>query len=251
MHCPRHRRRPRAAGLGRGCLSRRLGALHAFPRFRCASTSFKDKISNFFSGATQRDPQPVTNAQTPDFDCPFIDIRQGASTLTIPPPPPDGANEAMTLKYQGIFVRAARDCTVVSGQMVLRVGVQGRIIVGPAGGPGQVDVPLRVAVVTSPQAGSKLVITKLIHIPVTVGPNDGNVDFTHIEEGFSFPMPSAAALDLHHLYRVRSRRRGAEDPRPGSSRNRSPTRTRRSRIASGRCPANRRSGTDLTSRAVR
>lgn len=164
------------------------------------STSFKDKISNFFSGATQRDPQPVTNAQAPDLDCPFIDIRQGASTLTIPPPPPDGANEAMTLKYQGIFVRAARDCTVVSGQMVLRVGIQGRIIVGPAGGPGQVDVPLRVAVVTSPQAGSKLVVTKLIHIPVAVGPNDGNVDFTHIEEGLSFPMPSAAALDSYIIY---------------------------------------------------
>ena len=34
------------------------------------------------SGATQRQPQPVANAQ-PDVDCPLIDIRQGASTLTI------------------------------------------------------------------------------------------------------------------------------------------------------------------------
>jgi hypothetical protein len=164
------------------------------------STSFKDKVANFFSGATQRDPQPVTNADTPDYDCPFIDIRQGASTLTIPPPPPDGANEAMTLKYQGIFVRAARECRVANGQMTVRVGVQGRIIVGPAGGAGNVDVPLRIAIVTSPQAGSKLVVTKLIRIPVTVGPTDGNVDFTHIEEGLSFPMPSAAALDSYIIY---------------------------------------------------
>jgi hypothetical protein len=163
------------------------------------SPSFKDKIASFFSGATQKDPQPVTNAQ-PNVSCPFLDIRQGASTLTIPPPPPDGANEAMALKYQGIFVRAARDCAVVNGQMVMRVGVQGRIVVGPAGGPGQIDVPLRIAVVTAPTTSAKTVVTKLIRIPVTVGATDGNTDFTHIEEGLSFPMPPAGELESYIVY---------------------------------------------------
>jgi hypothetical protein len=163
------------------------------------SPSFKDKIASFFSGATQKDPQPVTNAQ-PNVSCPYLDIRQGASTLTIPPPPPDGANEAMSLKYQGIFVRAARDCAVVSGQMVMRVGIQGRIVVGPAGGPGQVDVPLRIAVVTAPTTDAKTVVTKLIRIPVTIGANDDNTDFTHIEEGLSFPMPPAGELESYIVY---------------------------------------------------
>jgi len=157
-----------------------------------STPSLKDKIASFFSGATQREPQPVTNAQ-PNVECPFLDIRQGASTLTFPPPPPDGSNEAMSLKYQGIFVRAARDCAVVNGQMVMRVGVQGRIIVGPAGGPGQIDVPLRIAVVSTPVTAPKTVVTKLIRIPVTIGANDANVDFTHIEEGLSFPMPSSSS----------------------------------------------------------
>lgn len=157
-----------------------------------SSPSLKDKIANFFSGATQKEPQSVTNAQ-PDVECPFLDIRQGASTLTFPPPPPDGSNEAMSLKYQGIFVRAARDCAVVNGQMVIRVGVQGRIIVGPAGSAGQIDVPLRVAVVSAPLTAPKTIVTKLIRIPVTIGANDPNVDFTHIEEGLSFPLPSSSS----------------------------------------------------------
>ena len=152
----------------------------------------KDKIANFFSGATQKEPQPVANAQ-PNVECPFLDIRQGASTLTFPPPPPDGSNEAMALKYQGIFVRAARDCAVVNGQMVMRVGVQGRIIVGPAGGAGHLDVPLRIAVVSAPITAPKTVITRLIRIPVTIGANDANVEFTHIEEGLSFPMESSSS----------------------------------------------------------
>jgi hypothetical protein len=163
-----------------------------------SAPSLKDKIASFFSGATQKDPQSVANAN-PNVECPFLDIRQGASTLTFPPPPPDGSNEAMSLKYQGIFVRAARDCAVVNGQMVIRVGIQGRIIVGPAGGAGHIDVPLRIAVVSAPITAPKTIVTKLIRIPVTIGASDDNVDFTHIEEGLSFPMPSSTA-DSYIVY---------------------------------------------------
>jgi len=164
-----------------------------------SSPSFKDRIADFFSSKSDKAPQPVANAQ-PDVQCPFIDIREGASTLTLPPPPPDGGNEAMTLKYQGSFVRAARECSVVNGQMVMKVGVQGRVIVGPAGGPGHVDVPLRIAVVDAPSSGTKVITTKLIQIPVDV-PNDDGASFTHIEEGLTFPLPTPTSeLDNYVVY---------------------------------------------------
>ncbi len=160
-------------------------------------------METFFSH-TAKDPRPVTataqQQQQPDVDCPFIDIRQGAATLTVPPPPPDGANEAMSLKYQGIFVRAARDCKRVGNQVVMRVGVEGRIIVGPAGGPGEVEVPLRIAVVDAPTAGSKLIVTRLIRIPVTLEPSDDSKTFTHVEDGLAFPLPSADGLDRYVVY---------------------------------------------------
>ncbi len=166
-----------------------------------SSPSLTDKMETFLS-TPRKDPRPVTAtaAQQPDIDCPFIDIRQGAATLTIPPPPPDGTNEAMSLKYQGIFVRAARDCKLVGNQLVMRVGVEGRIVVGPAGGPGQVDVPLRIAVVDAPTAGSKLIVTRLIRIPVTLGPGDDSKTFTHVEEGLAFPLPPAGDLDRYIVY---------------------------------------------------
>lgn len=166
------------------------------------ASSLKDKIANFFSGASAKNPQPVANAtpQQQDIECPYIDIREGAATLTIPPPPPDGANEAMALKYQGTFVRAARECKLVNTQMVMKIGVEGRIIVGPAGGPGQVEVPLRIAVVDAPAVGTKTVVTKLIRIPVAVGPNVGNATFTHIEEGLTFPLPTQGSLEDYIVY---------------------------------------------------
>jgi hypothetical protein len=169
------------------------------PTAPASSPSLKDKVANFFSSKSDKSPQPVANAQ-PDVDCPFIDIRQGASTLTLPPPPPDGSNEAMGLKYQGSFVRAARECAVNNGQMVMKVGIQGRIVVGPAGGPGHVDVPLRMAVVDAPSSGTKVITTKFIQIPVDIL-NDDGANFSHIEEGLTFPLPTPASeLENYVVY---------------------------------------------------
>jgi hypothetical protein len=165
-----------------------------------SSPSFKDKITSFFTGKSATGPQAVANApeSKPDVACPLIDIRAGASTLTIPPS--SGEGTAMALKYQGTFVRAARECTIVGNQMVMKVGIQGRVIVGPAGGPGQVDVPLRIAVVNETTANSKLIVTKLIRIPVGIGSTDPGATFTHIEEGLSFPLPADNSLESYIVY---------------------------------------------------
>jgi hypothetical protein len=158
-----------------------------------ANPSFKDKVSSFFGGSSAKDPQQVSGTQAA-LDCPGIDIRQGASTLkvgttgTVASGDSDD-NGAMALKYQGTFVRAARECALVAGQLVMKVGVQGRIIVGPAGGPGQIVVPLRIAVVQETTKGTQPIVTKLIQIPVTIASPSDNPTFTHVEEGLSFPMP--------------------------------------------------------------
>jgi hypothetical protein len=107
----------------------------------------------------------------------------------------------MSLKYQGSFVRVARDCSVAGSDMVIKVGVQGRIVVGPAGGPGEVQVPLRIAVVEEAPGGFKPIVTKLVRIPVTVAPGQGNVVFSHIEQGMSFPLPTPSSqLDDYIVY---------------------------------------------------
>jgi hypothetical protein len=66
--------------------------------------------------------------------------------------------------------------------------------------PGQIIVPLRIAVVDEPTVGSKLIVTKLVQIPVTIGPSDQNTDFSHIEEGLSFPLPAKGSLDTYLVY---------------------------------------------------
>lgn len=155
-----------------------------------------DDVTNFFAGSSDKAPQPVAGA-SPDVECPYIQIREGASTLVINGP---GDNAAMSLKYQGTFERAARQCAVVAGQMVMKVGVEGRIVLGPQGGPGEINVPLRIAVVDEKPSSSKTIVTKLIQIPVTVASADDNPTFTHVEDDLSFPLPSSAELENYVVY---------------------------------------------------
>jgi hypothetical protein len=153
-------------------------------------------VANFFSGSSDKSPQQVAGA-TADAECPYIQIREGASTLTVNGP---GDNAAMSLKYQGTFVRAARQCAVVAGQMVMKIGVQGRLILGPQGGPGELNVPLRIAVVDEKPASSQTIVTRLIMIPVAVRSADDNPSFAHVEDNVTFPMPSSSELDNYIVY---------------------------------------------------
>jgi hypothetical protein len=107
---------------------------------------------------------------------------------------------ALSLRYQGTIIRTARECNVTAGVVTMKVGVEGRIITGPAGGPGTVDVPLRVAVVQE-GVNPKPVASKFAKIPVTIASDNDRVTFTHVESDISFPMPVPASdIDAYVVY---------------------------------------------------
>ncbi len=83
--------------------------------------------------------------------------------------------------------------------MSIKVGVQGRIILGPMGGPGIVDVPLRYAVVREgPQP--RTIATKFKRLPVTVAADQTHVPFLDVEEGLAFPLPPGNEIDAYVIY---------------------------------------------------
>ena len=139
------------------------------------------------------------NASSDDIDCPEIRIRSGAATLMIGSKP--GVEpSALELRYQGSIIRTARECHVNAGIMTMKVGIEGRVITGPAGGPGTVDVPLRIAVV---QEGvtPKAVASKFGRETVTIGGSNDRVIFTHIESDIAFPLPRPLGLiDAYVVY---------------------------------------------------
>lgn len=166
-----------------------------------SSPSFGDRVSNLFSSK----PAAAPSAQTPstagitaaDIDCPTVEIRTGASTFAVSTA---GAEPtALSMRYQASFGQTARECKLAGNALTVRVGIEGRVVVGPAGGPGQLEIPIRYAVV---QEGPepKAITTKLHWQSVTVPPGESFVSFTQIEEGLTFPLPRGNALDAYVVY---------------------------------------------------
>jgi hypothetical protein len=124
----------------------------------------------------------------------------GAATLMIGSKPGEGEPSALDLRYQASMVRTARECQVNAGIMNMKVGVEGRVITGPAGGPGTIDVPLRIAVVQE-GVSPKTIVSKFARIQVTVANAADRVPFTHVDSDISFPMPQPVALiDSYVVY---------------------------------------------------
>jgi hypothetical protein len=139
----------------------------------------------------------VAQAAAGDANCPAVEVRRGAATLTVGP---TGERTAMTLKYQGSFTRFARECSVVEGNMIAKVGVEGRIVLGPAGSAGRIQVPLRFAVVRETPTGMQAIATKFVQVSVDLNAT-GNTPFVYVEEGLSFPIPNpVTTLDEYLIY---------------------------------------------------
>jgi hypothetical protein len=142
-------------------------------------------------------PLPKLAQAAPDLNCPAVEVRRGAATLTVGP---GGERTAMTLKYQGSFTRFARECSVVDGNMIAKVGVEGRIVLGPAGSSDRIQVPLRFAVVRETPTGMQAIATKFVLVSVDLNAS-GNTPFTYVEEGLSFPIPNpVSTLDEYLIY---------------------------------------------------
>jgi hypothetical protein len=126
-------------------------------------------------------------------------VRQGASTLTASTNPAEPT--ALNLKYQVTVSTTARECRMgPNNTVLLKVGMQGRVILGPEGGsPASVDVPLRFAVVREGME-SKVITTKLDRVPVAMPPGETNVLFSHVSEGLDFALPRGGDVDNYVIY---------------------------------------------------
>ena len=161
-----------------------------------SSPSIGSRFSQLFGSKSQAvgeaAPPPVDN----ELSCPPVTIRAGASTYAVGAPGKEAAGN--DLRYQATISRTARDCTRNGDQITARIGILGRVIVGPAGAPQTVEIPLRVAVV---QGGvqEKTIATKVFRTTVTMN-DDNSVPFSLVAEDVVYPVPSGATGDSYIFY---------------------------------------------------
>jgi hypothetical protein len=161
-----------------------------------SSPSLGSRFSELFGSKSQAvgeaSPPPVDN----EVSCPSVSIRAGASTFAVAAPGKEAVGN--DLRYQATITRTARDCTQNGDHVTARIGILGRVIAGPAGAPGMVEIPLRVAVV---QGGvqEKTIATKVYRTSVSLT-DSGSVPFSLVAEDVVYPVPQGAAGDSYIFY---------------------------------------------------
>ncbi len=163
----------------------------------CGSTGSSSLFSSSPLDLFKSSPKVTTGGDTgssapvidTEYDCPEVKVRTGAATLIIGSKPGEGEPSALDVRYQGSIARTARECHLNGGIMTMKVGVEGRIITGPAGGPGSVEVPIRIAVVHEGLTNPRAVMSKFGRETVTLTGTVDRVNFTHIDSDISFPLP--------------------------------------------------------------
>jgi hypothetical protein len=154
-----------------------------------------DSLKNL--GATSAtDPKAAGVGGTPDSDveCPSIQVRNGASTWQTPT-----GGATTDLRYQASLGQMARECALLGDTMTVKVGIEGRLLVGPKGATGNVEVPLRLALVQEgPQP--KSIWTKFYAVPVNLQPGQSGTAFTHVEDDLTFVMPASKDISAYVIY---------------------------------------------------
>jgi len=166
----------------------------------CGSSNLFNSSALDLFNTSSKATTSETGTNAADIECPSVTVRSGAATLMIGSKPGEGEPAAMDLRYQATILRTARECQVNAGIMTMKVGIEGRVITGPAGGPGTINVPLRIAVV---QEGiqPKTITSKFARLDVVVASAVDRVAFTHIDPEISFPLPQPIAiLDSYVVY---------------------------------------------------
>ena len=128
-------------------------------------------------------PLPKQPKPTDPIVCPEIQILYGTSADRVYAPGNEQSNE--TVRYQFSIEDVARDCQVSGGQVAMKVGVAGRVLLGPAGSPGAFPAPIRVAIINV-NDGSP-VISKLYQVPTSVADGQTEAPFTLVTDPLSVP----------------------------------------------------------------
>ena len=165
-----------------------------------SSQSITDRFKGLFGGKSEEAPAPgappAADQPPSDLSCPPVTIRAGASTYQVAAPGKQPVGN--DLRFQVTITRTARECSYNGGEITARIGIQGRVIAGPAGAPTAVDIPMRVAVVQS-GIQEKTIATKAYQ--TTVEMIDGSsVPFVIVVDDLVYPAPPGALSDSYVFY---------------------------------------------------
>lgn len=114
-------------------------------------------------------------------ECPPIKVRNGGEALYTYQN--NQVGDPRALQFQAVIDNESRNCVVSNGLITVKMGVVGRVLLGPAGTQTNVTVPLRFAV----QRDDLAVFSQKYDIPVALKNGAQTQDFVKIVDNVAIP----------------------------------------------------------------
>lgn len=159
----------------------------SLPRMLMAGTNVPPGTQTPGGAVIQPGATSVVLASPEDAYCPPIGVPEGGAVVQVG----GRSGEASTVRSQVTLGQLARECLgQADGSTLVKVGVQGRALLGAGGGAGRYDVPLRVVV----RQGDRVFANRVRRMTIQIPPGDTQGSFTIVED--RIVVPAAAAQDF-------------------------------------------------------
>jgi hypothetical protein len=114
-------------------------------------------------------------------ECPPIKVRVGGEALfkytnNAKPNPRE-------LNYQAIIDKQSRNCVVSNGKITVKMGVVGRVLLGPAGAIQDTEIPIRFAI----ERDGVALFSEAYRIPVAIAAPQQSAEFVKVIENVEIP----------------------------------------------------------------
>ncbi len=147
-----------------------------------------------FNSTTAPPPvQPGAIEPPQNLVCPGIEVKEGGAAQRVYA----GGQDSRNVRYQFSLGELARECRVVGNQLILKVGVEGKVLLGPAGAPSSFTVPITVAI--KKDGVDKPVASRSYKAPASIPAGQSQNSFAVVTEEISVPYINEAANEDYDI----------------------------------------------------
>lgn len=150
----------------------------------------------FFAPPQPKDPKQIAEEEGKILAsellayCPNVTLRDGTAFFNSYAK--GGQDDPAKLTYQSAITDATRNCTRTDTTMSINVGVAGKVVTGPAGGPGTVNMPIRIAVIR----GEEVLYSQLHKNAVQVTDTSTATQWVFTVPNITIPKPTARDVQI-------------------------------------------------------
>jgi hypothetical protein len=178
--------------LGAGALALLLSACSMGNMFAPAPGGPAASAQYATANASQADIAAASSNALPAIatECPPIKVRAGGEAMF------KYANNARPnpreLNYQAVIDKQSRNCVVSNGKITIRMGVVGRLLLGPAGNVDSAEIPIRFAV----ERDGTALFTEAYQVPVAVPAGSQSTEFVKVVENVEIPYLGGESITI-------------------------------------------------------